>query len=67
MDGDRVWGAGEGLSLPILLFMHLRKRSLESMFPLMSQCFHSQARAPFCLWAYGSSVELLPFLWWRSL
>lgn len=60
-----VWGAREGLSLPVLLY--LGRKSLESIFLLMSQCVHPQARAPFCLWDCGSSVELSPFLWWRNL
>lgn len=63
---EMCWDVGEGLSLPILL-PHLGKRSLESTSPLMSQCLYFQARAPFCLWDCGSSVELLPFLWWRNL
>lgn len=56
------WGH---VSLPILL--HLGKKSLESTSPLMSQCLCFQARALFCLWDFGSSVELLPFWWWRNL
>lgn len=63
---EMYWDVERGLSLPVLL-LHLGRRSLESIFPLMSQCLYSQARDPFCLWDCGSSVELLPFLWWRNL